>query len=505
MSDRRHGYNVSVGYTANFFPQMAPDWLDFCIQTQGFDSQRSGPSFRYADLGCGQGFHLCLLAAANPQAEFVGIDFGPEHIAHGQELAAAAGLTNVKFIQADFLELATGWPTELGTFDYIVVQGVLSWISDELRAAVFHCVAQASKPGTVAAFGYNSPPGWLSSVPFQHVANRFSKSHDAIAAVSGAIATFGRLGAAKAQLFEQMPHFKTDLETLATKPPSYLAHEFLPDHWAPLWHSDVAQQLRGADFTYVGSATVAEALLPDSLPPELGAIIKEQTDKSVREDLQDIAIMQRFRRDIFCRNPRPAKSGTLAGSAPIHLISAPQESAPVHFRTTFGGLTVDYGAVADILAALTDGPKPFATLMALKNPVRLDARAILLSMLDAQMLAVGNAAFGSVEIAAGFNAAVARAAADGKAYRYLAAAALGSGVPVPELDLLLLDTWLSGDRSLDPEGLARGVVQRLKIRGRQLQFRGSVIAGEQLESHIARLFPVFVDQLTRWRGLGVLQ
>src|SRR3954454_20126765 len=119
MADERHGYNVSVGYTANFFPQMAPNWLDFCMRANGFEPQRTGPSYRYADLGCGRGFHLCLLAAANPDAEFVGMDFDPM-VEHGRELAAATGLTNVTFVQADFLDLAGSWPKEFGTFDYIV-------------------------------------------------------------------------------------------------------------------------------------------------------------------------------------------------------------------------------------------------------------------------------------------------------------------------------------------------------------------------------------------------
>lgn len=504
MTDQRHGYNVSVGYTADFHRRMAPDWLDFCIRAQGFDSPRTGPSYRYADLGCGQGFHLCLLAAANPQAEFVGIDFDSSHVTHGKELAAAGGLTNVSFVQADFLELAASWPKELGIFDYIMLQGVLSWISAEIRAAVFRCVDKASKPGTVAVLGYNCPPGWLSSVPFQHIANQFSKSHDANAALSQTIGMFRRLRGVKSQLFEQIPHFKTHLETLASQSPSYLAHEFLPDHWAPLWHSDVAQQMRKSDFTYLGSAAVAEALLPDALPPELAAIIKEQTDESLREDVQDIVIMKQFRRDIFCREPRPAKSSNLE-SSPIYLMSAPQESAPVHFRTTFGEMAVEYNVVADILAALADGPKPFVELMALNNPARLATRSVLLSMLDAQMLTIGRADRGSVENAAQFNAAVARGASSGKPYQYLAAADLGSGIAVPELDLLLLDTWLTEDRGTDPEEIARGVAQRLKSLGRQLQFRGSVIGDERLQLHIAKLFPIFLDQLAQWRRLGVLQ
>jgi len=505
MAERRHGYNVSVEYLANFFPSMAPDWLDFCVRAQGFDAGRTGSSYRYIDLGCGPGFHLCLLAAANPDAEFVGVDFAPD-LTHGQQLAAAAGLANVRFLQADFLDLANSWPAELGIFDYMALQGILSWVSPEVRAAALRCAAQASKPGTLVSAGYNCPPGWLSHVPFQHVANRFSEQRDANAAVGDAIAMFRQLRDAQAPLFEHMPHFKTQLEMLAGQPPSYLVHEYLTDHWAPLWHSEVVQELGGAGFTYVGSASASDALLTDFLPAGLAAIIKGQTDDALREDVQDIAIMRQFRLDIFCSGAQPAKSDVLAGIAPVHLLVTPQESAAVHLTTMAGGRTVPYRLVADILAALADGPKPVAELMALENPARPDTRAMLLSMLDAQMLAIGKAAGEPVEIAARLNAVIARAAAGGERFAHLAAAAIGSGVPATDLELMLLDAWLSADGDIEVPDLARGLEHRLEALGRELRFRGGVLAREELQRHLAQLASNFVDQLVpRWRRLGVLQ
>lgn len=506
MADGRHGYIASMGYPSFFFREMGADWLDFCTRTQGFEPNRTGPFYRYLDLGCGQGFHLCLLAATNPQAEFVGIDFEPDFIAHAASLAASAGLTNVSFVRADFLDLAAAWPTELGVFDYIALQGILSWISPELRSAVIQCVAHASKPGTTGSFGYNAPPGWLSSVPFQHVAHELGKGLDDEAALNGAITMFRRLRGANAQLFEQMSRFKEQLEQLAGQPRAYLAHEFLTDHWTPLWGSSVTRTLGHAGFTFVGSATIAEALLPDALPAELRAIVAGQSDDLLRRDLQDIITMTQFRRDIFCRDPRRSDTADLDAETPIYLVSVPPEGVPVSFKTTIGGLTVDYAAVADIVAALADGPKPVAALMALENPARPHTRSILLSMLDANMLMVGAAYPGQVEIAQRFNAIVARAVADGKAYYHVAAAALGSALPVTELDFLFLDTWLSADGDIGDTALSEGVAHRLRSLGREVKFRGEPIADEQLPSHVRRLAPAFVDQrVPQWRRLGVIE
>src|SRR5689334_21568064 len=107
MNDWSHGYNVSVGYSYGFYREMTPDCLDVCAGIGGCEPpQRQGRPFRYLELGCGQGFGLCLLAAAEPDAEFVGVDFQPDHIEHATGLAETAGLSNLRFVRADFLDLA---------------------------------------------------------------------------------------------------------------------------------------------------------------------------------------------------------------------------------------------------------------------------------------------------------------------------------------------------------------------------------------------------------------
>jgi len=505
MADGHHGYNASMGYPNFFFREMAPDWLDFCIRAQGFEPVRTGASYRYLDLGCGPGFHLCLLAAANPQAEFVGIDFEADYIAHGEALAAAGDLTNVTFVQADFLDLAEAWPAGLGLFDYVVLQGILSWISPELRSAAIQCVAHASKPGTTAAFGYNAPPGWLSAVPLQHVAHELAQSLDDDAAVESSIAMFRQLKGANAQLFSQMSRFREQLEQLAVQPRGYLAHELLTDHWTSLWGSSVTRMLNHSGFTYIGSATIAEALLPDALPAELRAIVAGQPDELLRRDLQDIIVMTQFRRDIFCREPRRSDTEDVEPEMPVYLISAPPEGVPVSFKTTIGGLTVDYAAVSDIVAALAEGPKPVAQLMAMENPARPHTRSILFSMIDAHMLMVGSANSRQVEVAHRFNAVIARGVADGKAYHHVAATVLGSALPATDLDLLLLDTWLSVDGDIGLAALAEGVARRLEKLGRDLKFRGAALRGEELLSHVQQIAALFVEQLIpKWRRLGVI-
>jgi tRNA G46 methylase TrmB len=119
VTDWTHGYNIEQGYTYGVYRELAPDWMDVCAMLAGFavPSEGAQGQLRYLELGCGQGFGLALIASAYPQIEFVGVDFSPEHIAHARGLAHAAGLDNVRFVEADFLDLARDWPPELGRFD----------------------------------------------------------------------------------------------------------------------------------------------------------------------------------------------------------------------------------------------------------------------------------------------------------------------------------------------------------------------------------------------------
>ena len=100
------GYVTDIGYTAHFYREMAPAHLAFAALISGRSPGRALNPQRVVELGCGQGFGLALLAAANPQIDFEGYDFNPEHVAHASRLIANAELDNVEVVEASFEELA---------------------------------------------------------------------------------------------------------------------------------------------------------------------------------------------------------------------------------------------------------------------------------------------------------------------------------------------------------------------------------------------------------------
>jgi len=487
MSGQSHGYNVSVGYSYGFFREMAPDWLDFCVRVAGYEApQRRGKALRFLDLGCGQGFGLCILAAANPNGEFVGIDLQPEHIAHGKGLARAAGLTNVGFVEGDFVELAKEWPKDLGTFDYVAMHGILTWISDSVRDSVVQCVHQATNPGSLVYAGYSAHPGWISTIPFQRLSHLIKETTDKADALvrSDATALFERLAAANAPIFQVLPTLKSRAEAVKARDENYFVHEYLQQSWRPLWHSDAAAALRRAGLNYAASATMADSLLPQVLRPPLRELIEEQPNSDLRGVVQDLVINQAFRRDIFCcQAPRSAGGGLeCVGETPLYLIADLVPGNFVAFQTSFGQVRLEWANFAHIVDALSDGPKSVNELLALPSRGEMTAQNLLIFLLHASILGVGAAEPGAAAVSQRINAVVARATVDGAPYRDVAAGNLGSGIHLTDSDLMLIDAWLRTSSSKDeaafvnalserlpnPEQLAKRFVEVALLRYRQL-------------------------------------
>jgi SAM-dependent methyltransferase len=99
-----------------------------------------------ADVGCGSGHAINLMAAAYPESRFVGFDISAEGVAAGAAESAAGGLTNTSFIERDAATLEGPPAFDLiTTFDAVHDQAdparVLRGIHDMLRpGGTYLCV-----------------------------------------------------------------------------------------------------------------------------------------------------------------------------------------------------------------------------------------------------------------------------------------------------------------------------------------------------------------------------
>jgi ubiquinone/menaquinone biosynthesis C-methylase UbiE len=82
------------------------------------------------EAGCGTGAQTVILTRKNPTAQFVSVDIAPESLEQARRAARRVGANNVRFEQADLLQL----PYSNGMFDAVFVCFVLEHLSAPLRA-----------------------------------------------------------------------------------------------------------------------------------------------------------------------------------------------------------------------------------------------------------------------------------------------------------------------------------------------------------------------------------
>lgn len=489
MSGWSHGYNVEQGYTYGAYREIAPEWMDFAARCRGMRApERPQGRFRYLELGCGQGVGLGILAACHPEAEFVGVDFNPAHVAHARGLAEAAGLTNVRFMEADFNALAAHWPADLGQFQYVALHGIYSWVPTSVRASIARCIEHATVPGALVYNSYNSLPGWASAYPLQHVLRRLqlTTAGRGTTVIQNGLDMLLEFEKSGALMFKSLPGLKSRIERAKTQNRAYLVQEYLHDHWQPLWFSQVAGEMGDAKLEFVASATVIENEFPAMLPEAQRQLILRTEDPVFQQELIDCAINQGFRRDLYARGAvREFQPGLLPAARVMRLKSIEED---MKIGTPAGDFTLRGPLPRALDQALREGPQAVAMLAAQPEIARaggVGLRRALLGLLHAGHLALHREK-AQVQAAVRFNQAVARrVAAQNAPYNYLAAAAIGNCVATDIPALLLLDI-----RARQPQATAPQMVEELgkamARAGRQFVDEGKPVSDAQKQAELLR-------------------
>ena len=370
----RQGYIADVAYTSGVYLETAPTHLSTCALLAGVRPPDPGRPFRYLELGCGTGMGVGLLAAANPHAEFVGVDFNPAHVASASRLIAEAGLDNARVVEASFGDLAEARAAEFGRFDYAVAHGVWTWVGPaaqgELVAALDRCVA----PGGLVYMGYNNMAGWAGSLTLQRLISDHAARTpgDSVAKVRAAVRFALELRAARprgvdfSRLELQLKDTVDELDKAPAGLFAYLAHEYLNAHWRPVFPGDVAEALADAKLAYVGRAD------PFSVLPELGMTQAEAAAASAYADavgsgrLADLLSPASFRQDLFMRGAEPlSPQRREAALRAVRLaLAAPPGEESLTLEVPSGKLELDPVAYRPVIARLQAGPADAEELLA---------------------------------------------------------------------------------------------------------------------------------------------
>jgi len=456
------GYVADVGYTAGFYPQVAPTHLAFALLAAGRLPGRALRPRRVLELGFGQGFGLALLAAANPDVMFEGCDFNRKHVAHAQGLIEESALDNLSVSALSFMEAPCGGDRDV---DIVVANGILSWIARADRDAVVAILRQRLQPDGVVYVSYNCMPGWAPLAPIRQLMLEVKRRNAGGTERQLALAMdlIVKLWQGNAGYFAMNPIAGHHVESMFSMDRAYLAHEYLAEHADLPTHAEVAALLAGAEMSYVASADVLNNLDHYAIPDGVRSVVPQIYDPVLRELVRDFAANRRFRRDLFARAavaPSPTTGHRALLSEMKFALAVPIDRVMSKFLGPISELTLKpeyHVGVIDLLAQKFADFDELLELPAFAGSVDLLLDSLTLLVHSGQVLPLGS--IGPDERPAQrFNRVIVRRALRGQRYGHLASPVARTGISVDEAGLAELAAFF------EPEVAEQGARERVGSR-----------------------------------------
>ena len=477
------GYITDVAYIPGFYPHLAPTAIRHVAALNRVAPPSIATGFRYLELGCGLGRSLTTLAAANPQGEFVGVDVNPEHTALVERDIAGGGLPNARVITAGF----GGLPADLGTFEFITLHGVFSWVAPHVREEILALAGRHLAPGGLLLVSYNAMPGWAHLQPIRGILRQYAalRQGDSVQRIRDALAYLVFIRDKHAKYFDDNPRAAAYVDGLLKQDIRYLAHEYLNEHWTSFYFAEVAGMFGASGMAFVGSLPVFTNFWDLCVRPEFQELFRTTTNRLVTEAHKDFCANTAFRWDVYAREPR----------AMPEVADRLRAADDLHFRVTRPGTTLPYQANLGVVTSTVQGPLYQSLLDVLGtksqrlSALLADARlagtppAELMRAVDAgvamglfdvsagPILETAGELGGTIAVPSAFNRMV--LAADALAGRVVALASPGSGTghTLGDFDAAILHELVGGGA----DGLASRLDARLTAAGRALQKDGKTV------------------------------
>lgn len=323
---------------------------------------------RVLELGSAAGGNIIPMAVAMPQATFLGIDYSAAEIAEGQAALEALHLSNISLRHLDILDVTP----ELGTFDYIIVHGVYSWVPKPVQAKILEICRQNLAPNGVAYVSYNAFPGWhlmgavrqMMLFHTRDVSNPQLRAAQARSLVDFLVESVPTEGNSAGSLFSAYGNFlHYGIERLKSNSDAYVLHDDLEEINEPLYFYQFAEQASQHDLEYLAEADFA-TVFPNYFPPKVkDQLLKMSRDVVEMEQYMDFLRMRTFRRTLLVHdgmlNGRSLKSERV-----LSLYMASQ-AKPVSEQPDIAGVNVEQFRGEGSATLSTDHPVSKAAMMAL--------------------------------------------------------------------------------------------------------------------------------------------
>lgn len=236
---------------------------------------------RILELGCGDGSQLVALAETLPDTELIGLEHNVNHIDHANALKVYAKLNNIEFHQTDFLQINP----DLGQFDYIIANNVLSWLPPASQNQFFAVCKQYLKSNGLILLNYNVYPGWnmrhIVRDMVQYHLSQFddeSKRQEQLRAILQFLQD-----TIKDSNAPYNKSLREEIATLMTLPNDFLQHELCAPACHPLYFHQFNALSHSHGLTYVGDVEL-HTMLASNMPEPAAEKLALLKDDMLRQE-----------------------------------------------------------------------------------------------------------------------------------------------------------------------------------------------------------------------------
>ncbi|OAM29071.1 hypothetical protein A7P95_04880 [Eikenella longinqua] len=303
--DWSEGYVNDINYTYGYYTELNPERLAIPFLSAGLAVP---PVVHACELGFGQGVSANIHAAAG-RAAWHATDFNPAQAAFARSLAAQSGVEKDKLLLAEqgFAEFCAR--DDLPDFDFIVLHGIWTWISDENRRIIVDFIRRKLTAGGVLYISYNVLPSWAPHLPVRHILQQHSDhlgTGSRSERISQALDFGSELLKHSPHLVKNAPDLPQRLQKLKTHSPGYIAHEYLNRDWQPMYFSQMEEWLGSAKLSYACSARHVEDLTFCLFDDEQQAFVNSIKNPSFAQTVKDYLTNRQFRCDYWVKGGRRA-------------------------------------------------------------------------------------------------------------------------------------------------------------------------------------------------------
>ena len=371
MADGQNTDGMIPGARA-FAKELAPSFIDHTCIVNGFAPPDGSPlgegvgaGFAWCELHCGSAVTATLLAGSNPLGDFHAIDARAPLLEQARKLAAEANVRNIAFHELGVEQaLSASFPM----FDYIVLNGIYSWVPLIERGLILAFVRKFLKPGGAVLVTYNARPGWNRLDPFRRIFREATRGRniDAKARFDAAREIYAKLLDAKAPAIVASGVTPATISEIERIPVEAIAADYANDFAEPLYATEAFSDFAAIDCVFAGPIDMAESAAVLMQHEPFKSAMERMPQAAGRELAKDMLRDTRFRRDVFVRGGRRMAADNRAMVMTGLAFALEQSAATTRYeaKMPYGDIRFDNPHAQALVTALERAPRTLGDLIA---------------------------------------------------------------------------------------------------------------------------------------------